>query len=283
MTKLEIELPESAVLLAEPDRRNELEEFGFFHLTIPEAARLVAVDMWFSGEITGVDEPDDFGGDPNDSRLTELLSSHISSLGEKMRRSAQAGLLKADHVARDLDDNVVPDETYISYDQLVRWLDHRNYQVGDAMTEWLDLQLERVSGLAEEAKFYRTATARELKKISIDRFDMEIAIDGGHEPNGDLPAAYKLAVAEVNRLRLLLKEKEAGHSFRSDPPLTTRKRRTLLTIVAALCKEAGIDPQARGATKRVEIAVSELGAKIGPDTIKQILDEIPDAVESRSK
>lgn len=74
-----------------------------------------------------------------------------------------------------------------------------------------------------------------------------------------------------------------GPSCENEKPLSTRERRTLLTIIAALCKKAKIDPKRRGAAQDIMALTEELGAKVSDDTIKGYLDEIPDAVESRMK
>ena len=65
--------------------------------------------------------------------------------------------------------------------------------------------------------------------------------------------------------------------------LATRQRRTLLTIIAALCRKASIDPGSRGASTAIESATAEIGAPVGDDAIRTMLREIPDAIESRSR
>jgi len=70
---------------------------------------------------------------------------------------------------------------------------------------------------------------------------------------------------------------------KEDKPLGTKERRTLLTIIAALCKKAKIDPNQRGAAQTIMALTEELGAKVSDDTIKNYLDQIPDALESRMK
>lgn len=65
--------------------------------------------------------------------------------------------------------------------------------------------------------------------------------------------------------------------------VATRHRRTLLTIIAALCKKAGIDHAGRGAAAAISSATAEIGAPVGDDSIRDLLKEIPDAIESRSR
>jgi hypothetical protein len=57
----------------------------------------------------------------------------------------------------------------------------------------------------------------------------------------------------------------------------------LLTIIAALCDQSGIDYKARGAAQRIKSATEHLGAPIDDGTIDKLLNEIPDALETRIK
>lgn len=66
--------------------------------------------------------------------------------------------------------------------------------------------------------------------------------------------------------------------------LKTRERNTLLTIIAALCKEAKIDYNtASKAANLIQGAAASLGVNIGETTIEGHLKKIPDALESRMK
>lgn len=65
--------------------------------------------------------------------------------------------------------------------------------------------------------------------------------------------------------------------------MMTREKNTLLVLIAALCKQANFDYSQRGISKAIEAATEELGARIGDDTIRKILKEIPEALESRQK
>lgn len=70
---------------------------------------------------------------------------------------------------------------------------------------------------------------------------------------------------------------------KADRPLATRQRKTCLTIIAALCLSAKIDPQARGASQRIKELTESLGVPVDDETIRTLLSEIPDALEVRMK
>ena len=65
--------------------------------------------------------------------------------------------------------------------------------------------------------------------------------------------------------------------------LSLREKRTLLVVIAALCKEAKIDFTQRGVASAIEMLTEQIGAPISDDTIRKILKQIPKAVESREK
>lgn len=73
----------------------------------------------------------------------------------------------------------------------------------------------------------------------------------------------------------------------------TKKRDSLLVIIAALANKAGIDLQEKGAIKRIEGSVQLIGAKTSNMTVRNIIDNatesipeilelIPDAIKRRS-
>ena len=69
-----------------------------------------------------------------------------------------------------------------------------------------------------------------------------------------------------------------------DQPLTTRERNNLLTIIAALCKEAKLDHKKPSKTAALILGVmAEMGVHVGESTIEGHLKKIPDALVSRAK
>lgn len=68
-----------------------------------------------------------------------------------------------------------------------------------------------------------------------------------------------------------------------EKPLTTRQRRTLLSIIAALCDYSAIKPNERGAAGQIAAMTDEIGASITAETIAGLLKEIPEALETRMK
>ena len=69
-----------------------------------------------------------------------------------------------------------------------------------------------------------------------------------------------------------------------DKPLSTRERDTLLTIIAALCKEAKIDyTKPAKAAGMIQSTAALMQVSIGETTIENHLKKIPDALATRMK
>lgn len=67
------------------------------------------------------------------------------------------------------------------------------------------------------------------------------------------------------------------------PDLTTRERQTHQVIIAALCKKIGIDWEAEGAAGKISRAIDNIGGSASLNTIRKILKELPESIESRKK
>jgi uncharacterized protein YwlG (UPF0340 family) len=69
-----------------------------------------------------------------------------------------------------------------------------------------------------------------------------------------------------------------------DKPMATIERNSLLTIIAALCKEAEIpyDKPAKAAGM-IESTAATMGISIGQTTIEEHLKKIPNALRTRMK
>jgi hypothetical protein len=108
----------------------------------------------------------------------------------------------------------------------------------------------------------------EQRRPSVDPFEW---VNWAHEK--------KIAIPEPLRHLIAVEEK----SVTQEKPLSTRNRHTLLTIIAALCKQARIDYSQRGAPQRIKETCEAIGAPVSENTIASVLAEIPDALDSRAK
>lgn len=104
---------------------------------------------------------------------------------------------------------------------------------------------------------------------------------GDFYPAGGLGDDCKLVVRTSELLRLHVNQEEEPAT---DRPLEIKERRTLLCIIAALCKEAKIpyENHAKAAGLIVSTA-AKMGVSIGESTIEGHLKKIPDALATRMK
>lgn len=259
--------------------------YGIWQLTIKEAAELVTLDMWFSGEIPNVEEPEDFDGDSHDPRLRDALIEHTTRLESLLLKAIDAERLEASYIRRGLDDSLIADKTYVEYDDLNVWLSERGYDVGDIFAEWLDTESELAEHICDEVAYLHAVSKRgksEIRRIAFHSSSVKAGILDEREA-ADILEAYKLAIAENQLLKEQLRNMLGGVASKVDRPLTTRSRRTMLTIIGSLCNKSGIDYKARGAAQRLREITEETGVPIDDGTISKILSEIQDAYESRMK
>ncbi len=260
-------------------------DFGVWHLSVNEAAVLVVIDMWHKGVFPEVAEPDDYDGNWREPRILELLTGPIQIWVARLLKAVEHGRIEVAAVRRDLDDKLVEEKTYIQYTSLVFWLQERGYEYGDIFKEWLDVEAEIALELCNEVTYLRAAIKSGIGDIR------HIALQGMLAKAGKLDesksvnvvAAYKAIATENQMLKEQLANAKSGQPAKVDGPVSTRQRRTLLTIIAALCSNQGIDLQSRGAAQRIMEMTDDLGAHVDDGTIGKALSQIPDALETRMK
>lgn len=76
---------------------------------------------------------------------------------------------------------------------------------------------------------------------------------------------------------------EAKINHRSEKLLSTLERKSLLTIIAALCTAAGIDYEARGAATQIAVLTTRICSGLESDTVLKAIKAIPDALELRQR
>lgn len=245
----------------------QVENFGIWHLNISDAAELIALDMWFSGEFPDIAEPEDWEGSEHDPRLLALLKGHSELFQTRLLAAVDSGRLKVAWTKRNFDEQLIPDLTYMSWDDLVGWLDERGYSSGDILGGWYIIEALIAEKIADHAAYLRAA-----KKAGtfIGR-------------RADPESVHKAAIAENQRLREQLANLKANQPGKVDRPLLMRQRRTLLTIIAALCRRVSLDPKARGTAQRLMEMTDAIGAHVDDGTIAKLLAEIPDALDARAK
>jgi hypothetical protein len=66
-------------------------------------------------------------------------------------------------------------------------------------------------------------------------------------------------------------------------PLSPTERNTLLVMIAALCEDVGIKHQDRTAASKLVRLADAIGVSVSDDTTRNVLRQIPEAIEARRK
>jgi hypothetical protein len=273
----------NGVLILKYTETFELPALGIFYLTINDAAELIVMDMWYSGEIPEINEPDNWDGTKKDPNLIRLLSGHTGNFKEKLRYAINNGTLKSSVMKRDFDNLLILEETYIDNEDIQDWLIERNYPPGDIWSEWFYDQIDILNHVTDELSYARIIINRGEKipkKYPLSDSELD---ELNLSADAKLLAAYKGVVIENQEFKEQLKDKLSQRENKADRPLNTRQRKTWLIIIAALCDSVNIDFQARGASQRIKALTELLGVPIDDETIRTLLSEIPDALETRSR
>ncbi len=261
-----------------------LPDFGQKYYSLTDAALLSALDMWASGEAPGVPpeglsmaEDDEEAHDHQDDPLIRAALDPLrAQLAAALVRSAEAGHLKVEVKGRDLaDSRLIPERTFVHLSDLAEWLETHGHERGDIIADMEDSETDDpwliASAVAEDRARFRLAQPASLHPRSSQSPEID-------DMRRDI-AAKRLRIAHLEQ-QLDAARRGAGDV---EKRVSTRERRTLLTVVAALCKRAGIDPAARGAAMAIASATQELGVPVGDDSIRAMLKAIPDAMESRTR
>ena len=262
-----------------------LPEFGIGYFRLDEAAELISVDMWFSGEI---DAPMDHaeGLDSSDPRLLAALAETTARFTKRLCDAINSGKLVAKVAKRDFDECIIPSITYVEKGNLYAWLDERNYETGEIFEKWEAVQAEMTKALLMDAVTLRFVATEGIDALRRVNHLQDLIRDPEAADEGDsamLLAAYKAALMENARLKVRLALAESMQPQTVDKPLHIRARRTLLTIIGALCRKVNIDPAARGSAQRIRELTEDFGFPVDDGTIAPFLAAIPDAIESRSR
>lgn len=227
--------------------------FGIWHLNIPKTAKLVVLDMWFSGQISEIKEPEDWEYNQDDPNLLASLAGHIQNFEELLISAVNTGKLKAASILRDFDENLITEATFIEHSVLCKWLNERCYDYGDIIIEWEHNESDTFDRVYSEVVFWRAAI-KYGKVSSVAEFYEKIAQTGKLDETEvvEMLTSYKALVEENQLLKDQLAHAKAEQPAKVDRPISTRQRRTLLTIIAALCDFSGIVFDKRGTPQRIK-------------------------------
>jgi hypothetical protein len=262
-------------------------DWGLFHVSVEEAAELVAVDMWVESEIEAAPELDNEDVEPSDPRLKVALSKIIDLFIGRLIVSIENSRLEAAAIRRDFQEKILPSHTYIQIGDLEDWLEARGYLVGVAFEEWREIR-EMIGGeMQQDLRIMETIGKGGIKAIKKFTYQKSLLKHNGEISGADVTAAHKDLLefaAENVQLKIKLAEVEKNKINLSSEPIHTRERNTLLSIIGVLCKEAKIDiSRPSKAAGCIESTAAIMGVSLGNSTIEAHLKKVPDSLAARMK
>mgnify|MGYP000929339529 CR=1 FL=1 len=210
----------------------QLNNFGLWMLSIQEAAELIACDMWASGELE-VEALDDYDGPLRAPEVKAALAELISIFVKRLTNAVDIKRLKAERVARDFDENIIPSETFLAYEPLEQWINERGYSFGDAFRDWLDEEVGIADRLIDELIWLRSVQGK-TRKVGLSVGFMGFYGHVDESSQDEVLAAYKSAVLENQHLRERLAKAELSKPITEEPPASPKSRNAYLRTIAAL-------------------------------------------------
>jgi hypothetical protein len=167
--------------------------------------------------------------------------------------------------------------------QLLESFDQNEFQ--DGSTANLDKlkQTIRDQNIDEPEAMRLLNIHKEKRKIFLEKesFNRESSRhSNNHYPASGLPKDSVLVV-RTNALREF--EKRINDDSAGEKALSTTERNTLLIIIEALCRYTDIKSQERGTAPKIVSLTHAVGAAVGDDTVRDVLKQIPKALETRMK
>jgi hypothetical protein len=234
----------------------ELGNFGIGHLTIKEAASLIAKCLLCNGDIEIDYEVEVVS--LHDEKLDEVLKEHIAFYEDKLVSAIEKQSLKSPLITRDINENIDKEETYIDCGVLDEWLENRGVYLGDLYREDY---LDEVCSLLEIAE-------QTIEKELIKRRNPELVSKYNEDKEYDILSLYK----RISDLEKELSQK----TIHVEKSLSTRTRETALKLIIGMAiKGYGYNPKANKNTAVKEIAddLALLGLQLDVDTVRKWLNE----------
>jgi hypothetical protein len=181
----------------------------------------------------------------------------------------------------NLDGSIDSDQTWIRMRDFRNWAHVHKLNLDDHYVEYVENENEIFSAAIDSGDSVRQRMENpDIEKVKTDQARSILENLAGEMVEGSDAWKYCESLILEN---LTLKAKNS-ESQSAEKPLKTSERKTLLAIIAALCKEAKIDytKHAKSAGL-IQSTAALMGISVGETTIENHLKKIPDALATRMK
>lgn len=261
----------------------DVPDFGVGQLSVTMCAQLIAAERWLAGEVKA-DLPGDEDFQFDDPRLVAALKQEIDRIQKTIINAIIRGELAPERIRRDfVTDAIVAERTFLGYDELLAWLETREFKFGEFFESYVDREEQLRSALLHDLYNMRvvfaggdSATVEERwSQFLVNRSPMLEDGQGDLESRSreQLMSMIEQALAEIARLR----------SDMARTPLATiektfagKSRTSHQKVIAALCLQVGVDPKRRDAVGTLEAITRRAGVGVSDDVLRDILKALPD-------
>lgn len=269
------------------DSLEVIENYGLLSLPINEFSMLLAIDLLSQRviEIPNAEKLLELEYEEKDhyKPLIDALQTKIKDIEIKITNSIEKGEIKALFISRNFHtEQIDTTNTLIKFDEFDKFLEIYGldqYIIWHEDESQLGARFERETDIAYEA-----VELIRLKKRYIDTVIDQAEIEKLRQKVIDEPDTITKLIQEnlyFNSQKYLGEEKSIESS---KPLIAIRERETLLIIISALAKEAGIDiNKISKAGVVIESLTQQLGSTVSATTIERHLKQIPQALENRTK
>jgi hypothetical protein len=267
----------------------ELPNFGVLHLSVPKAAALVAEDLIRSGRNGVVERKEGIaaGRERSFSELTVQFQT-------RLLHSIEQGTLRHVAGARDLADllepgisDLIPERTYIHYNDLVRWLITQGYvdrsgrsDAGPALLEYEQDELDLAEKIESDVGTRRAMQGK--ARTPKTRWTEVYPPLPNKDDRLEVQEALTEALERVKELENDLREARALGTKKEDRPLTAKARKSHLILIATLCKALKIDMRSRDATSTISRTMEAAGLKMDRGVTKDLLTDTTELIAEES-
>jgi hypothetical protein len=148
-------------MLLYPEEKAALKNFGVQHFNINETASIICrcllcdgqIDIELDKEYISLFEPEE----------EVVLSKHINEFLDRLVKAITQGTLKADIVIKDLEENIIKEETYLDFDEVYNWLKERKVKLGELYYDEYVSFIENILGKIQDC-----IEAEKIKKKNPD-------------------------------------------------------------------------------------------------------------------
>lgn len=204
---------------------------------------------------------------------TGSIKKAVSMLTKAVLASLEKGEFKLAVTRRNLAGDLSLLNSWVEASDFEKWCSSRGLSLGESWFELWKNDQEIFSAAAEA----QISKRREYEGLD-ERDDIQSLREKVEKDGVDF------LFTQIAALQRELKRFKSKDAEMLERPLLTRERNVLLTIVAALCKDAGYDTSKAAKTAGlIESTAAKMGLAIGDSTIEGHLKKIPEALAARMK